>query len=349
MTDYEQCRLEAVYATGLLDSPAEGRFDRITRIARRLFGVPIATITLVDGDRQWFKSALGIIGKTEDPREVSFCSRAIESDEILVVEDASADPRFRNNPLVTGKPFIRFYAGKPVTYEGLRVGTLCVIDTKPRKLDGALAQDLEDLALWVESEFDSDRLSDAQTELMSEVDRLREMAMVDPLTRTWNRNGLNEVFTRELSLAERQSEPLGVIMADIDHFKSVNDTYGHDAGDAVLKRVADRIRLSVRPYDSIGRMGGEEFLIVLPKSYGPTVSTVAERVRKAVSATPIELPDNAPLKVTISLGVASTRCRPGFSPSLEQLAKAADQALYQAKEGGRNQVANAPELKPRAI
>jgi len=345
MNEREQCRLNALYATGLLDTPAEGRFDRITRIARRLFGVPIASITLVDKDRQWFKSAQGMVGKVEDPREISFCSRVIEDDEVYVVENALENPIFRDNPLVTGKPHIRFYAGKAVKYEGERIGTICVIDTKPRKFDARMNQDLHDLSFWVESEFDSDRLSEAQLQLLSEVDRLREMALVDPLTRTWNRAGLEEVFHREISLAERNQDSLGVIMADIDHFKSVNDTYGHDVGDVVLKRVADRLRLSVRPYDSIGRMGGEEFIVVLPKSHGPTVVKVAERIRQSVANIPVELPEGEPLPVTLSLGTASARCGPSHAPTLERLAKAADQALYKAKEGGRNRVEQAPELR----
>ena len=348
-TNQEECRLRALYAANLLDTPAEGRFDRITRIARRLTRAPIATITLVDRDRQWFKSQQGIFGKSEDPREISFCSKAIEGDDLFVVEDTLEDPYFKNNPLVTGKPFIRFYAGKPVHYDGERIGTLCVIDTKPREMTPKMAQDLNDLSCWVESEFDSDGLSEAQLELMSEVDRLREMAMVDPLTRTWNRAGLEEVYIRESSVAERGEESLGIIMADIDHFKSVNDTYGHDVGDIVLKKVADRLRLSVRPYDSIGRMGGEEFVVVLPKSHGLTVVTVAERIRKSVKDIPIELPEGSPIQVTLSLGTASARFRPGFSPPLEALSKVADEALYRAKRGGRNRVEPGPELKASQV
>lgn len=342
----EERRLEALYATNLLDTPAEGRFDRITRIARRVTSTPIALITLIDRDRQWFKSQLGIVGKSEDPREISFCSRTIEDDDLFVVENASQDPDWADNPLVTGPPHIRFYLGKALNYEGQRIGALCVIDTEARALTPELAQDMRDLATWVESEFDSDRLGEAQLELMSEVDRLREMALVDSLTRTWNRAGLTEVFTREASIAERGQESLGVIMADIDHFKSVNDTYGHDVGDIVLKRVADRIRLSVRPYDSIGRMGGEEFIVVLPKSHGPTVALVAERIRQAVSSAPIEIPNNDPLPVTLSLGTASARFRPGFTPTLELLSKSADEALYKAKKNGRNRVEQAPSLNP---
>lgn len=340
----EQLRLAAVRATGLLDTPAEGRFDRITRIARRLAKVPIATITLVDEDRQWFKSALGLVNKSQDPRNISFCSYAIEQDDVYVVEDAAGSPLFRDNPLVTGKPGIRFYAGAPIRYNGQRVGTLCVIDTKPRPLNHALNQDLQDLAKWVESEIDSDLQSDAQRELISEVDRLREMALVDPLTRTWNRNGIQEIYNRELAHATRDESFVGCILIDIDHFKSVNDTYGHDMGDAVLKRVADRIRLSVRPYDSIGRMGGEEFLVLLPKSSRAVVRLVAERIRSSVECTPIELTGDATLPVTISLGTTYFRGSHQLQPDLKVLFKAADVALYEAKKAGRNRVVEAPEV-----
>lgn len=345
----EQLRLAAVRATKLLDTPAEGRFDRITRIARRLAEAPIATITLIDEDRQWFKSAMGVVNKSEDPRSISFCSHAIEQDEVYVVEDAAADPTFSANPLVTGEPGIRFYAGAPIRYLGQRVGTLCVIDTEPRDLSPSLKQDLQDLAQWVESEIDSDLQSDAQRELISEVDRLREMALVDPLTRTWNRNGIQEIYNRELAYATRDKSCVGCIVIDIDHFKSVNDTHGHDMGDAVLKRVADRIRLSVRPYDSIGRMGGEEFLVLLPQSSRAVVSMVAERIRSSVESTPIELSDGATLAVTISLGTTFFQGSSELQPELKLLFKTADVALYEAKKSGRNRVVEAPEVVQSAV
>ena len=266
-----------------------------------------------------------------------------------VVEDAAADPTFSANPLVTGEPGIRFYAGAPIRYLGQRVGTLCVIDTEPRDLSPSLKQDLQDLAQWVESEIDSDLQSDAQRELISEVDRLREMALVDPLTRTWNRNGIQEIYNRELAYATRDKSCVGCIVIDIDHFKSVNDTHGHDMGDAVLKRVADRIRLSVRPYDSIGRMGGEEFLVLLPQSSRAVVSMVAERIRSSVESTPIELSDGATLAVTISLGTTFFQGSSELQPELKLLFKTADVALYEAKKSGRNRVVEAPEVVQSAV
>jgi len=145
----ESARLQALHALGILDSPPDERFDTLTRLATRLFGVPIAAVSLIDEHRQWFKSCAGLPVR-ETPREVSFCGHAILGAEILVVEDARLDARFADNPLVLGPPHIRFYAGSPlVGPDGSRLGTLCVIDSRPRRFgadDGALLRDLARLA-----------------------------------------------------------------------------------------------------------------------------------------------------------------------------------------------------------
>ena len=132
---YEERRLQALRRYGLLDSPPEAIFDGITLAVAHICEVPVALISLVDSDRQWFKSAFGL-NVRQTPREVAFCAHAIaKSSELMVVEDASEDARFRDNPLVTDDPDIRFYAGKPlVNQEGYALGTLCVIDRKPRRL-----------------------------------------------------------------------------------------------------------------------------------------------------------------------------------------------------------------------
>ena len=125
-------RLESLYALDILDTPPEPAFDRITRLAAQQFSTPIVLISLVDPARQWFKSKVGLAAD-ETPREVSFCQFAIMDDEVMQVTDAARDPRFANNPLVTGDPRIRFYAGAPlITDKGFRLGTLCLIDSMPR-------------------------------------------------------------------------------------------------------------------------------------------------------------------------------------------------------------------------
>lgn len=148
----EAARLATLHGLQILDTPPEQRFDRITAFARDLFLVPIALVSLVDRQRQWFKSRAGLEA-TETPRAVSFCAHTILSDDLFVVEDATTDERFRDNPLVTGPPFVRFYAGVPLTAGGFRVGTLCLIDHKPRRFGERDRALLKGMAAWVEREL----------------------------------------------------------------------------------------------------------------------------------------------------------------------------------------------------
>lgn len=132
--DDEDARLNALRGLLLLDTPPEERYDRLARFAAEQLDVPIALLSLVDGQRQWFKSRVGL-DATETPRDISFCGHAVLKNELFIVEDASSDPRFADNPLVVGAPHIRFYAGAPLSSpSGHHIGTLCVIDTVPRTL-----------------------------------------------------------------------------------------------------------------------------------------------------------------------------------------------------------------------
>jgi signal transduction histidine kinase len=154
-------RLAALQALRILDTPPEERFDRITRVAQRLFGVPIALVSLVDAGRQWFKSCRGLPVR-ETPREVSFCGHAILGDDVFVVRDARQDPRFADSPLVVGELQVRFYAGQPLRdSRGYRLGTLCIMDREPRDLSPGDRQALRDLGAWVESELNPAQLSAA--------------------------------------------------------------------------------------------------------------------------------------------------------------------------------------------
>lgn len=149
----EAARLSALHRLNILDTPHEERFDRITRTATRLFDVPIALVSLVDENRQWFKSCVGL-DMSETPRSMSFCAYAIRRDDIFVIADALQDIRFADNPLVTGHPHIRFYAGCPVSgADGSKLGTLCILDQKPRDLTADDAAALRDLAAWAQLEL----------------------------------------------------------------------------------------------------------------------------------------------------------------------------------------------------
>jgi two-component system, cell cycle response regulator len=179
------------------------------------------------------------------------------------------------------------------------------------------------------------RLVDLQAQLLSAREALREQATRDSLTRMWNRSSILEALSRELARAWREGSPLGVVMVDLDHFKHINDDHGHLAGDAMLREAARRMQNGVRQYDSIGRYGGEEFLILLPNCGEAESYSQAERLRKHLSQADVRI-DETSLRITASFGV--TAAVPGEPWTAEGLLRKADEALYAAKKSGRNRV-----------
>ena len=190
------------------------------------------------------------------------------------------------------------------------------------------------------------RILDLQDALLEAQEVLRLQATQDPLTSLWNRGMIMELLGRELARAKRERSPLSVLMLDLDLFKIVNDTYGHMAGDLVLREAAQRLRASVRAYDAVGRYGGEEFLIVSPGCPAAGAVTLAERIRKAVGEKPMDTSE-ALISITISAGAATAEYvdkrvasskNVGEYTEAENLVRAADDALYRAKRWGRNRV-----------
>ena len=183
------------------------------------------------------------------------------------------------------------------------------------------------------------RLVDLQSQLLKAREDLREQATLDFLTRLWNRSSILNELGRELARAEREHRPLGVVIVDLDHFKNINDTFGHLAGDAVLREAARRMQNSIRQYDSIGRYGGEEFLILLPGCGATDAFSQADRLRKVLGQTDMSMSDGS-LRITASFGV--TAATPGDNCTPEALIRTADEALYVAKKSGRNRVEMLP-------
>lgn len=254
----EAGRLRALHGLGILDTQSEERFDRLTRMARRLFNVPIAVVSLVDHDRQWFKSCSGL-AVNETSRDISFCGHAILGDDIFVVEDALLDPRFRDNPLVIAAPFIRFYAGCPLRlHDGERVGTLCILDQHARKMNA------EDLNL----------LADLTRMVVDELSALK-VATVDALTQISTRYGFEQLAQVSLRFCAQYQIPLCLSFFDLDKFKAINDQYGHAIGDHALRSFAAAMKASFRSTDLLARLGGDEFVALL-------IGADAERARIAV-------------------------------------------------------------------
>jgi two-component system, cell cycle response regulator len=176
------------------------------------------------------------------------------------------------------------------------------------------------------------RIVDLQQQLVAAREALRIQATRDYLTQLWNRSSILDILQRELGRSERSGTPVGVVVADLDHFKSINDTYGHFAGDAALQESARRMQMAIRSYDAVGRYGGEEFLVILPGADEEDMRVLCERMRNAIASQPISASEAA-LNVTCSFGCASGV---GGQVTAESLIRAADEGLYRAKRAGRN-------------
>jgi diguanylate cyclase (GGDEF)-like protein len=175
------------------------------------------------------------------------------------------------------------------------------------------------------------RIITLQEQLIAAREAMREQATRDGLTGVWNRGAALDILGREFSRSRREHNPLVVLMSDLDHFKQINDTWGHQAGDVVLREVAIRLQSAVRPYNAVGRYGGEEFVVIVPGCDAASALDLAERLRECISASPIASA-TGPIPVTMSLGLASL----AEDPSPESLILRADEALYRAKRAGRN-------------
>ncbi|AWN37671.1 diguanylate cyclase [Methylobacterium radiodurans] len=447
----EKDRLDALHALDVIGSAPEPQYDAVCRIAQTLFDAPVAYVSLVDERRQWLKAKCGL---TLDgtPREESFCTYAILSEDVLVVEDARTDERFSALPLVAGEAGVRFYAGAPLVLgPGLNVGSLCVLDRRPRTFSAEQREQLQDLAKvvvaylrawrdartarenaqryhqvlataqdafvsmdaagrithwnpaaeatfgWSAAEvlgrclaetivppghraahargverylqtrrgdvlgkqrFELAALRRDGTEFPVEVAlsldtaggvttfnaflrdisqrketeaRLAHIARHDPLTGLPNRLLFRERLEQEIARSGR-SGGFALLCLDLDRFKRVNDTLGHQAGDSLLCAVADRIRSELRIDDVAARLGGDEFVVLRGANGRPEEAICLARRLITAMASPVHL-DGYPTGIGISIGIALA---PSDAADPDLLYARADQALYRAKAAGRN-------------
>lgn len=339
LPDNEPLRLQQLHSVQLLDTEAQEAFGNLTQLATEIADVPIALISLVDENRQWFLSHTGTDAQ-ETSRSIAFCAHTILQSEMMEIPDAHLDARFRDNPLVIGSPQIRFYAGLPLVLpSGEALGTLCVIDSQPRTLTERQRRALKTLAssalaeielrrriIYLEQEAERRRTAEAH---------ILHLATRDPLTGLPNRTTFRDRLDHMVRLAMRQQSTLGVLFIDLDHFKPVNDTLGHEVGDEALVIVAERLSHCLRGSDTVARLGGDEFGVVLPDVSnkvealhvaGKIISALQERFAAKGHA----------LHLSASVGVAIF---PEHGSVGDELLRHADLAMYQAKQNGGSQTA----------
>ncbi len=312
-------RLAALQQLAILDTPPEPDYDDLAALAAAVSRSRVAAINFVDDERHFTKAVFGMPEAQGGSvaNDLSFCAATVCSpDGVLVVPDTQAEARWRDHPLVTDGPRVGFYAGASIVSAGERVGVVCVFDTEPREVTDQVRDALETLA----------RQAAAHLELRRRNAELRGLAVTDPLTGLANRTLL---FDRlELALVDRgrTGGNVGVLFCDVDDFKRLNDTYGHEAGDALLCDIADCLRAAARDTDTVARIAGDEFVLICPRlTREADVNAVADRVT-AVGKERRPMPDGSPPpRLSIGAVVAGDGERPA------DILRRADAAMYAAK------------------
>lgn len=298
-TARESRRIEALEQLGLLDTPPEARFDRVTRLVQELFSVPTVTISLVARNRVWFKSRQGV-DTTQSPRDIAFCDATITGDEIFVIEDARADPHFEHNPQVEGPPFIRFYAGCPLCLPGGEtVGTLCVVDTVPRVFSPEEREQLADLAAIVEEELTlaQEDTRDLQTGLL-------------------NREAFQAQAGSAVALSRKFGREVRVICVRLLNLAMVNQRLGRPAGDRLIRELADLVVTTLDTEQLMGRRRGTEVAVVMTGPGATDVDTQCQRL----AATVRDWNEHQPVAMPrINCEIASACWHPETRASLDQM------------------------------
>ena len=324
MNAEDNFRLDALRRYLIIGTPPEPNFDRITALTTRIFELPACTLSLVDRDRFWFKSRHGV-NATEMPRSMAFCEETIRGNEVFVVPDALADPRFSRAPVVCGPPGVRFYAGAPLTTpDGVCIGSLCVLNTKPQAGFSASAKSiLMDLAATAMELIEARA---RELELAECTKEIAHLATHDPLTGLPNRRHLHEQM-----IGIPVPRQLALFYLDLDGFKAVNDRFGHAFGDALLKQVARRLREVVPSHVSAVRLGGDEFAILDSAVDGVLADpdSIARRVIEALGRAFDVGGHTVRIGVSVGLALGTSVC------DLDTLLGKADTALYAAKLAGK--------------
>ena len=321
-------RLAALGTFKILDTPPEPQFDRLVQLASQLLRMPIVKITFIDQHRQWFKARTGVT-LTELSRDQTFCTHTIAQQGVLVIPDATQDPRVNTLSIVTGDFHLRFYAGVPlITATGENIGTFCVFDQQPRDFP---AHDQHLLASFAELAMDELKLRKA-------VDDLAYLALHDPLTGLPNRLQFRTQLEGACQEAAHADHKVVLGLLDLNQFKLINDTLGHPAGDEVLRLSAERLQTVLAPNHILARMSGDEFTLILPGIRQVADTEVILRQLQQCFQSPLQL-DGQEIFVQWSIGLS---VYPDDAHDVDLLLQHADTAMYQAKRAGRSHVYYTP-------
>jgi diguanylate cyclase (GGDEF)-like protein len=324
--DDDKRRITSLRRLGLLDTPPEERFDRITRITHDLFGADSVTFTLVDVDRSWVKSEQGVTCGQRSQLD-AFCARTVLDrgdldgrHQATIVTDALPDGRLSDGPRVPDGKAFRFYAGAPVAGpDGAVVGALCLADRRPRTLDAHETRSLRDVADLVEREI-----------------AVGQLAVDDELTGLANRRGFLMMATQALAFCERQQAEALVVVAGVDGLATVNRTFGAPAGDQLLRHAASAVADAFRASDVVGRISGGRFGIVLT-SYLGEEPWATKRLATGVQACNDQMTDEP---FTLSMATGCARFDPDDPELLEILIDSAATAMCADQEYRRELAAH---------
>lgn len=340
---FESVKTEIEQRYRILDGSAAYDTNHMARTVALGFRVPMVIAALNERYRAWFSSSHGISKELTEPVH-NLCSLANLADRMFQVEDMASDDYFSDEDVVKALPHLRFFAGVPLTDpNGKRFGTLCLLDDKPRVLDEAEARLLKSFGGLLSNDIcvrSAGRYA-VRDLILAEEDKcsLYDLAVTDSLTGALNRRAFFHLTERETARASRHDKPLSAVLLDIDHFKKVNDVHGHPAGDDVIATLARTLAKEVREEDYLGRLGGEEFGLILPETTTGQAVALCNRLRQKIKTLTF-LGEGGSFAITTSFGVAEVF--PGeknVHPALER----ADRALYQAKRNGRDRVELAEE------
>ncbi len=360
----ESLRLAKLHDYGILDTLPESTYDDIAALAAQICQTPTALVSLVDTNRQWFKSRVGLEA-TETPRSMAFCTHTIQGVDVMVVEDTHDDPTFCKNPLVTGPPYIRFYAGAPlITHDGYALGSLCVLGYKPHRLTDAQVQSLQVLSHQVVAQMELSyqryqlelsnqhleqrvkertsslsaslyRLLHAQTKLLKREAASRYSTLANPLTDLPNRSYFLQRLRQSIQLTQRRpSHCYAVLFIALNDFNPINDTLGYDVGNQLLVHVAKRIQQALRQSDLVAHLGDDEFSVLLDDISTLEHAIAAVKRLQTHLKTPVIIQTHK-ISTGASIGIAFSTM--GYRQPEDAL-RDASLAMYQAKKQSKQRI-----------